>query len=269
MSSQSEEPISDEVMIQYLLSELPDAETERLDELSIADDEFAGRLRALEYDLIDSSVRGEISSEHLKKLRSANKAEKVAFSEALLRREQGIAAQEVQRPSRRRVWFAIAMAAAFVLLIVGAYLVPRREQKQKEAKASVHMSARPIGPSPRLQALAFVLMPANRASQALPTLRLPAGTDEVTFRLQLELDEFPLYQAVLTDLASGQIAWRGGPVPSITNGKDREVLVRLPARVLGSGDFAFDLSGIKSTQLPELIGSYPFKVVTTLNQSLK
>ena len=70
MSSPNEKPIDNEVMIQYLLNELPDAETERLDELSIADDEFAGRLRALEYDLIDGCVRGEISGEHLEKIRA-------------------------------------------------------------------------------------------------------------------------------------------------------------------------------------------------------
>ena len=186
-----------------------------------------------------------------------------------MRREQSIMAQKVQRPLRRPVWLPIGIAAAFLLSLVGAYFVPKQLQKEGQQQASAHLPPTPTGPSSVLKPLAFVLMPANRSSQALPRLGLPGGADEVSFRLQLELDEFPLYRAALTDLASGQIVWRSDPIKSSSNGKDREVTVRLPARVLGAGDFALDVSGFESKGAPELIGSYPFKVVTTLNQSSK
>ena len=44
----------------YLLGLVSEAEAERLDELSIADEEFAWRLRAAEDDLVDAYVRGDL-----------------------------------------------------------------------------------------------------------------------------------------------------------------------------------------------------------------
>jgi hypothetical protein len=47
-----------------MVGALPDDETERLDELSITDPSFADRLNAVEYDLVDSYVRGEALGRH-------------------------------------------------------------------------------------------------------------------------------------------------------------------------------------------------------------
>ena len=38
----------DQLLVRYLVGSLPEDETERLDELSIADDQFAARLSAVE-----------------------------------------------------------------------------------------------------------------------------------------------------------------------------------------------------------------------------
>lgn len=79
---------SDEEFRQYLLGRLPGSEMERLDELSIADDEFAMRLSEVEDDLVDAYVRGELEGEQLQEfkkvyLSSPRRREKVAFAEAL------------------------------------------------------------------------------------------------------------------------------------------------------------------------------------------
>lgn len=88
--SLSEGRLSDDHhLIRYLLGSLAEAETERLDELSIADDEWATRLSAVENDLVDAFVRGELSGETLEQFQShylsvpANQ-EKVRFAETLL-----------------------------------------------------------------------------------------------------------------------------------------------------------------------------------------
>lgn len=78
----------DQTIIDYLLGSLPEAEIERLDELSITDDEFAARLQAIENDLVDSFVRSELSGETLDKFRShymssPKRREKVAFARGL------------------------------------------------------------------------------------------------------------------------------------------------------------------------------------------
>jgi hypothetical protein len=78
----------DELVVRYLLSALTDAETECLDELSITDDAFAVRLRAVEQDLVDAYVKGELSGEAVALFRSRYLAspaqrKKVRFAEAL------------------------------------------------------------------------------------------------------------------------------------------------------------------------------------------
>jgi hypothetical protein len=60
----------DRQMIDYLLGRLSAAEAERLDEASIADDEFAARLRVCETDLVDSYVVGALDAEALKHFES-------------------------------------------------------------------------------------------------------------------------------------------------------------------------------------------------------
>jgi hypothetical protein len=57
----------DRQLARYLLGLLPEEETERLDEASIADDEIAARLRIVENDLVDAHVAGTLSGEMLQR----------------------------------------------------------------------------------------------------------------------------------------------------------------------------------------------------------
>ncbi|HEY6329061.1 MAG TPA: hypothetical protein VI756_06975 [Blastocatellia bacterium] len=76
-------------IISYLLGAPPEAEVERLDELSVADDEFADALNAAENDLIDRYVGGELSGEMLERfndhyLASPQRRHKVQFARSLV-----------------------------------------------------------------------------------------------------------------------------------------------------------------------------------------
>ena len=80
---------NDLLLTQYLLGDLPSSETERLDELSITNDEFALRLSAAENDLVDAYVRGDLpvkTSEQFKSayLSSERGREKLRFAETLI-----------------------------------------------------------------------------------------------------------------------------------------------------------------------------------------
>lgn len=96
MGNQSEDK---QVVTQYLLGALSEAEQERLDEMSLTDDEFADRLRVVENDLIDSYVGGELSGEALTRfnthyLASPGRRERVRFAESLLAfADKAVAAQ--------------------------------------------------------------------------------------------------------------------------------------------------------------------------------
>ena len=83
-----QQTVSDQLITQYLLGSLSPDETERLDELSLADHEFAGRLQVLENELIDAYVEGELSGQTLEHfnsfyLSSPKRRERVRFAQAL------------------------------------------------------------------------------------------------------------------------------------------------------------------------------------------
>jgi hypothetical protein len=80
--------IDDQTLRGYLFGTLPQDETERLDELSVVDDEFAARLDTVETDLVDAYVRGELAGDTLEKFQtsymaSPRRRERVAFARSL------------------------------------------------------------------------------------------------------------------------------------------------------------------------------------------
>src|SRR5437016_1683413 len=60
----------DDHLVRYLLGDLPEEEMDRLDELSVTDEEFVQRLRETEYDLVDACARGELTGELQSRVRA-------------------------------------------------------------------------------------------------------------------------------------------------------------------------------------------------------
>jgi hypothetical protein len=162
MSSADKQQFDDQVLLRYLLGCLSEEEAERLDELSIADDAFAWRLNAVENDLVDAYVRGELSSGDLagfKKsyLSSPKRMQKLEFAEALgsFDRETVTAGAQA-RPARTapspepkeessktwspRRWFSVPRLAlqwgfaggAVAMLFVASYLLMENVQLRKQ-----------------------------------------------------------------------------------------------------------------------------------------
>src|SRR5256885_11449445 len=96
----------DRLLIRYLVGSLGEDETERLDELSIADDRFAADLHAVEHDLVDAYAHGALTGDtrrhfELQYLSSPAGRAKVAFARALLRYPKtGGPALEGDHPTR-------------------------------------------------------------------------------------------------------------------------------------------------------------------------
>lgn len=159
-----EQPASDELLIGYLLGTLPSQEAELLDERSIADEEFYLRLDAVENDLVDSYVRGELAGETLERfkvgyLSSPSRVQRVEFARALVqlerRRSAGVATEEStaasailkpndwkQKTSRTARWiqvgglqWGLAAAAVLLLFISGFLLVQNARLRKQEAEA--------------------------------------------------------------------------------------------------------------------------------------
>jgi len=77
-----------QTLFAYLLGALPDSESERLDEMTFIDGEFAEAVKIAEKDLVDSYVGGELSDQMREQFESHYMAsplrrEKVAFARAL------------------------------------------------------------------------------------------------------------------------------------------------------------------------------------------
>ncbi|HYL99219.1 MAG TPA: hypothetical protein VEZ90_09710 [Blastocatellia bacterium] len=154
----------------YLLGSLSEVETERLDELSICDDDFAERLRDAENNLVDSYARGELAGEGLQRfnthyLASSRRREKAAFAQALISLSGAVPQRRAEdeaisskatlafQPARRRSLeatsrlssrlsgAAAAFAAAAMLLLGVGVLLERQNVKlrgQIEAEQAEH-----------------------------------------------------------------------------------------------------------------------------------
>jgi anti-sigma factor RsiW len=144
----SKRPYDDQAITRYLLGSLPEAEAERLDELSFTDDEFAESLEAAEKDLVDAYVQGELSGAALEQFKSHYLAsplrrERVKFAQAFhLLAERQAAAQVAEVSAEKPAvakrkgpgWFSALSAlaaprpalqwgaalAALALLVLGA-----------------------------------------------------------------------------------------------------------------------------------------------------
>lgn len=163
MPSADKQGPDDQVLSRYLLGSLPAEEAERLDELSVADDEFALRLDAVENDLADAYVRGGLSGDTLEQfqrfyLSSPRRREKVEFARTLFRFSEktasaaaGVTAQpwiqggkpidQTLQSQLPRRWFTVPRmnlqwglaAAALTLLLAGTYLFVENERLRQQA----------------------------------------------------------------------------------------------------------------------------------------
>jgi hypothetical protein len=142
-------------LIRYLVGRASEEETDQLDELSVVDEALAVRLRAVEHDLVDAYVNGELTGETLEGfrsqyLRTPAGLEAVELAQALRGyRRAPMADPAADRPSDRasdraadraaapitdraaapavratiRSWPTWALAAAALVLIASAYLL--------------------------------------------------------------------------------------------------------------------------------------------------
>jgi hypothetical protein len=201
----SEATYNEQAMADYLIGRLPDAEAERCDELSVADDEFAAALSACEKDLVDAYVQGELAGRVLEQFRlhylaSPLRRDKVAFAKALQScAERGAAdvrSKDATDGAIRQGWFAaLSMflaprpalqwglaACVLVLLVAGGWFtidnlrlrqqmsqaqIRRDELQQREQALQQQLEAQHAANSRAEQELAQVRAERERLDQEL------------------------------------------------------------------------------------------------------
>ena len=301
MTPPDKHDFDDTQLMHYLLGTLPSEETERLDELSITNDDFSWHLRAAENELVDSYVRSELSGDTLKRfqsnyLSSARRREKVAFAEGLFR-FQATAAKAASPSSDlgsffsrlftpRRMVFQFA-AAAFVMLLIAGYLFfdnmrlrnemsnvqtlqSALEQSTQELKKELQQSAAAHNLPPagaenpdlnKLNTLALLLPPPSRGISSIKTLTIPPKADLVVLLLALESADYPHYRVTLKDPATNAALWRSSDLETAPVGDRPGVSVSFPANLLKTKNYMAEVAGLSKTGKAEVIGNYPFHVV--------
>ncbi|MCI0412329.1 hypothetical protein L0222_05940 [bacterium] len=287
--------VEERIIEDYLLGTLPEAEMERLDQLSVTDDDFAQRLRDVENDLMDAYVRGELSGNTLVSfkshyLASSKRKEKVSFAEAfrdvMIASEQATIKSISRKPAFVFQWALAAVAA--MMMLTGGYLMfdnmslrnqrltlEQRErdllrelalqrssdaEKEKELTRVRQRLAElekkmPFVEQRGVRVIALNLRPQTRNIGQIPVLSMPADTDSVDITLELEMNEFSAYAVALKNPATDEVLW---------NDKlkaDKSIKIRLPAHLLKSQNYVLELSGISSGGVSEIISSYPFRVI--------
>jgi hypothetical protein len=270
-------PIDEKLMTDFLLGNLPEEEIERLDELSLTDDDFVNRLQSVDNDLVDAYVRGELSGTTLAQfksnyLKSPKRQEKVAFAEALQK--------QINKPAfaARRSDFQWGFAAAAVIiLLLGGYLIldnlrlqnqvrqmqaeqeSFRQREQQLRKQIADLKNQPTNAkTDEVKLLAFVLMPQTRGVSKIPLIHFPADIDFLALTLKVETNDFPNYSAVLKDPATDQTVWQSEKLKLENN----SVQIKIPASLLRPQNFLMELSGISDNGSAEIVSSYPFRIAT-------
>jgi hypothetical protein len=127
------------MLIRYLVGQVSEEDADQLDELSVTSEAFAVRLRAVEHDLVDAYVNGELTGDTLegfkaRYLRTPDGLAEVEFAQALRGYRPALAGAadaavrtgphtEVRAKTGSSSWPAWGLAAAAVLLAALASLL--------------------------------------------------------------------------------------------------------------------------------------------------
>jgi len=276
----------DQRLIRYLLGTLTAGEAEELDELSMTDEDFAGRLRVVEDDLVDAYARGDLDADARTRFESRYRAapgasDRLRFAEVLeIRQKRGrLPASEPVRAahqpgrSRRLPMWALAAAASIVLAATSYVLLEQTKTRPPQPEVPPAVVKSQPGPaageappvSVPAQAdesvIAMVLMPPTRGPGEPPTLTLPGSATKVQIHLVLESDDFRGYEVILRNPKTDRPLWRSGRLQSSSTGSDRMVPIAVDATLLKPGGYTMDLSGYRAAGGAEVITSYTFRVV--------
>jgi hypothetical protein len=136
--------------------------------------------------------------------------------------------------------------------------VTEQEQNRKRIAEPEIADVKKQTPEPRRNIVAaFVLTPQLRGNNQLQTLTLPAKTDTVAMRLELESDDYPNYRVALKNQENGRILWQSGKIKS----KNKTLNIGFPANLLKAQIYSLQVSGISSDGASEIISDYSFRIM--------
>jgi hypothetical protein len=294
------EPLHDDQLVRHLLGSLSEDEAQRLEEVSIVDDEVAARLRAVEDELVDAYARGSLRGERLERfetfyLASPLRREKVAFAKQFVAtiddeagevRPRGREFVTASDPGRRG-WFPWTLAAAAALFLATGLLLVRdvrlradmaeardrlaaAERRaaavssqladEQRASGAVRQALVDARAAEPAAAIALLLMPQTRGVEPVTILAVPAGAKALPLDLKVETAGAGPYSAALRDPATNAVVWRSATLAADGARRPAVVPVRVPAALLKPQHYALALYEVRAGK-PEFVSSYAFEIV--------
>ena len=223
-------------IIQYLLGRLSEEERFEMERLYFKDPASLEEMEAVELDLIERFLDGDLSPEDAKDFEA-----RYGSSPALRAKLQTAEALRIQKSPALRGWRLALVAATGVLVVVTAWSLHRSWQLGQEKRALEEMLAqerqKPV-PPPVIVAT-FALAPGSeRALATRQTLDVPR--DASVLRLKLAIDttsRASSYHAILRTFEDRQV-WDWGSVPVR---REHSIELDLPAAQLEPDDYVLAL----------------------------
>jgi hypothetical protein len=231
--------MSDERLIAYLLGELPEAESVRLEEQYLADETVFAELRAIEAELYDAYARNSLSPAR----RRLFEQKLLATPEQRWQLEFSRTLQRVPRTEQRRGRLATvaAVAAVLVLAVVLRWWF---------ATPPPQVTEQPPTTRPQV-VIAFELGAGiTRDGGKEAVLTIPANADVIRISAKVEQHLPESYGAVLRKPEGTEI-WR------VDGLRQRSAIVDIPAIRLAAGTYILTLYG----PTREEIADYAFRVL--------
>jgi hypothetical protein len=261
----NDDAMSETRIVEYLLGRASPEDRETIEERYMSDPDFLAEVEAVERDLVDQYVRGEMpalrAAFETGYLVSSSRREKVEFARALH-----------AAPVRVRPRWHLAAAAVLIAALGGWFLIANRPESGQEQAGtgspvpsggagsptapSVSPPAPPGTAAPRV-ATVLLLPTLTRDSGSTPTLALGEAT-EVRVQLVLESAEYPAYRAAIRT-ASGTEIWRSDRLIAGTSDAGPTITLIVPAARFTSDDYLVRLEGIAANGRVEEMAGYYFR----------
>jgi len=278
---QPESGVSDDAMLRrYLLGQLSAAELEEVEARLFADEPFWECLGAVEDELIDTYVRGELRGVDRESFEShflaaPRRRERVALARAWIVPASAAAPRPARKWTEALRWlwpvgagWRIVPAAALVAAcgaVVAVVEINGKLARQNELTAGLQrqIGALTASQPPRPQAnapanspiattLAFVLTPGAQrdAGKSAQRIVIPRGSESIELTLPLSGSAGGAYRVVI-QTAEGAQVWGADQVRSLNGPAGSLLRLSTPARVLVPGDYRVLLWRLIPGQPPE------------------
>jgi hypothetical protein len=287
-----------ERIVQYLLGALPEAEAERLDELSVSDRAFAQALSAAEHDLVDAHARGELTGDRLDRFRSY-------YLASPLRREKASFARALQEfgdrhaVSRGVVRFGLPaagsyrwmLAAVLTLAAVASWLFYQNARLRQQVSALEAHRAADARPTERnraesvtgdtareltrlrqererlekqlegIKVLSVVLTPQLRSARRPQAIAMSPDATHVALQLALDPGDYSTVRVDLLDASGRRILWSSDALaPRATpDGRVADVTVR--AELLRPDRYLLRVTALLPSRAAGILGDYPLAIL--------